>query len=60
MLLPRSGSTEYIRTLVFLADQVDILGLDEQVYARENASQQRRIEVVQNALQQKLMQHRVY
>jgi subtilisin family serine protease len=50
--LARSGSTEYIRTLVFLSDQVDILALDEMLY-KENASQQRRIEVVQTALQQK-------
>jgi subtilisin family serine protease len=51
-VLARSSATDYIRTLVFLDDQVDILGLDEQLYA-ENASQQRRIELVQNALQQK-------
>jgi hypothetical protein len=50
--LARSGTNEYIRTLVFLADQVDILALDESLY-RENASQQRRIAVVQTALQQK-------
>ncbi|MDO8551027.1 MAG: hypothetical protein Q7S39_12880, partial [Ignavibacteria bacterium] len=50
--LQNAESTDYIRTLVYLRDQVDILSLDQRLYEEKATLQRRAFEVI-TALQEK-------